>query len=179
MTSGPHAPAGTSALESRLERPDDVEAIDTVVAAAFRHHPFSQGTEPRIVRGLRDAQALRLSMVATRGDKVVGHVAFSPVAIDGRDLGWWGLGPVAVAPAEQRRGIGSALIRSALQRLAGAGVAGCVVLGDPAYYGRFGFAARPGLVYPGPPPDHFMALPLSRTVPTGEVRYHAAFDAPP
>jgi putative acetyltransferase len=175
VTSAPHDPAGTSPLDIRDERPGDVEGIDAVVAAAFRDHPFSQGTEPRIVRGLRDAQALRLSMVAARADTVVGHVAFSPVTLDGHDLGWWGLGPVAVAPAEQRRGIGSALIRSALLRLDGAGVAGCVVLGDPAYYGRFGFAARPGLVYPGPPPDHFMVLPLAGPLSVGTVRYHAAF----
>lgn len=110
---------------------------------------------------------------------MVGHVAFSPVTIDGRDLGWWGLGPVAVAPVEQRRGIGSSLIRSALRRLADAGVPGCVVLGDPAYYDRFGFAPRTGLVYPGPPLNHFMALPLTGVVPMGEVRYHSAFNISP
>lgn len=68
MTGDPYDPVGTSRLEIRDERPEDVAAIDTVVASAFRHHPFSQGTEPRIVRGLRDARALRLSMVAARAD---------------------------------------------------------------------------------------------------------------
>lgn len=90
-----------------------------------------------------------------------------------------GLGPVSVMPAHQRMGIGSALVRSGLRRLRERGAAGCVVLGDPAYYGRFGFAPAPGLIYPGPPPDRFMALALQGVVPIGEVAFHDAFSVRP
>jgi putative acetyltransferase len=159
----------------RAEAPDDAEPIDEVIRAAFRDHPVSRQTEHLIVRGLREAGALSLSLVATLDGRVVGHLAFSPVTIGGLDLDWQGLGPVSVPPSQQRAGIGSALIRSGLRRLAERDVPGCVVLGDPAYGGRFGFAPQPGLVYPGPPANHFMALALQGAAPVGEVVYHPAF----
>lgn len=163
----------------RDEARGDETAIDLVTQAAFRDHPFSRQTEHRIVRGLREAGALRLSLVATIDGNVVGHIAFSGVTIGGVDLGWWGLGPVSVAPAHQQAGIGTALLRSCLRRLGERGVPGCVVLGDPAYYGRFGFAQHPGLALPGPPPDHFMAIALQGSVPRGEVTYHPVFGVEP
>jgi putative acetyltransferase len=164
-------------LVLREEAPDDIGAIDAITRAAFRSHPFSRQTEHLIVRALREAGALHLSLVATLEGQVVGHVAFSRVRIDAQDAPWCGLGPLSVAPAHQRAGIGSALVRSGLRRLGERGVAGCVVLGDPAFYTRLGFAPHAGLVYPGPPAQHFMALALAGTVPTGVVAYHAAFSA--
>jgi putative acetyltransferase len=118
-------------------------------------------------------------LVATIDGDVIGHAAFSPVQIDGAAGAWWGLGPVSVAPAHQRRGVGSALIRSGLRRLTECGVSGCVVLGDPAYYRRFGFEPSGDLRYPGPPADHFMAWVAAGRLPAGRVRYHAAFDVDP
>ena len=175
MTAGAVSVAEVLHFVVRDEAPDDNVPVDEVARAAFRDHPFSRQTEHLIVRGLREAGALSLSLVATLEGRVVGHVAFSPVTIGARDPAWCGLGPVAVMPAHQRSGIGSSLIRSGLRRLRERGVAGCVVLGDPAYYGRFGFAPHAGLVYPGPPADHFMALALDGVMPIGEVRYHPAF----
>ncbi|MBQ0960571.1 N-acetyltransferase [Ideonella sp. 4Y11] len=159
----------------RPESAADTDAIHAITEHAFRGHPFSDGSEPRIVRGLRAAGALSVSLVAEEDGVVVGHVAVSPVSISDGSPGWFGLGPISVLPARQRQGVGSALMHAALERLRSQGAAGCVLLGDPAYYGRFGFAARPGLVYPGPPVDHFMALPLGGALPQGVVRYHAAF----
>ena len=66
--------------------------------AAFLDQPFSRQTEDQIVRGLREAGALKLSLVATMDGRVVGHVAFSPVMVGAQDPGWWGMGPVSVAP---------------------------------------------------------------------------------
>jgi putative acetyltransferase len=175
MTSGATSPPDVLHFVVRHEAPDDVMVIDEVIRAAFRDHPFSQQTEHLIVRGLRAAGALNPSLVATLEGSVVGHLALSPVTIGAMDSGWWGLGPVSVVPAHQRSGIGSALIRSGLRRLRERRVAGCVVLGDPAYYGRFGFAPQAGPVCPGPPADHFMALALDSVVPIGEVKYHPAF----
>lgn len=171
--------AGWLPFVIRDEAPGDEAAIDRVTQAAFRDHPFSRQIEHRIVRGLREAGALRLSLVATLDGNVAGHVAFSGVTIGGAELGWWGLGPVSVAPERQRSGIGSALVRGGLRRLAERGSPGCVVLGEPAYYRRFGFAPQPGLVLPGPPPDHFMAIAWQGPVPQGEVAYHAAFGVGP
>lgn len=164
------------ALDIRPERPADATAIDALTRLAFAGQPFSQQTEHLIVRGLREAGALTLSLVAATADEVIGHVAFSPVTIAGADIGWWGLGPVSVAPAQQRRGIGSALIRQGLRQAAERGVAGCVVLGDPHYYGRFGFMHSASLRYPGPPAEHFMALALHAPMPAGQVSFHLAFD---
>ena len=175
MTAAARSAAEVLHFVVREEAPDDIEPIDAVTRAAFRDHPFSHQTEHLIVRGLRAAGALNLSLVATMAGRVVGHAAFSPVSIGAQNPAWCGLGPVSVRPAHQRSGIGSSLIRSALRRLRERGVAGCVVLGDPAYYSRFGFAPHAGLVYPGPPANHFMALALEGVAPFGEVRYHPAF----
>ena len=172
--------AGALQFVIREEAAGDADAIEALTRAAFRDHPFSSQTEHLILRGLRAEAALKLSLVAVAGDAVLGHLALSPVRIDARATDWWGLGPLAVLPSHQRRGIGAALVRSALRRMREAGLGGCVVLGDPDYYRRFGFAPRPGLIYPGPPPAHFMALALSAAPPPiGEVTYHPAFALPP
>ena len=102
-------------------------------------------------------------------------MAFSPVTIDGQDRGWFGLGPVAVEPKQQGIGIGSKLIRTGLARLRAAGANGCVVLGEPDYYRRFGFRADGRLIYPGPLPQYFQALAFGADVPSGIVAYHPAF----
>ncbi|MGX5736460.1 GNAT family N-acetyltransferase [Bosea thiooxidans] len=164
----------------RAEQPGDIDAIRALTTEAFATAPHRSGTEAAIVDGLRAAGALTLSLVAVAGDgtdaALLGHVAFSPVTIDGADRGWFGLGPVSVRPGRQRGGIGSALIREGLRRLRASGAGGCVLLGDPAYYGRFGFAADPALVLEGVPPEYFMRLAFGGDVPAGTVRYHAAFD---
>ncbi len=87
--------------------------------------------------------------MAADGQQVVGHIAFSPVTIDGRDLGWYGLGPLAVHPDRQRLGIGALLVRTGLDLLRDQAAQGCVLLGDPLYYARFGFRQDPGLEFPG------------------------------
>lgn len=160
------------------EQPGDAAAISDLVRAAFDGAPHSDGSEAAIVDGLRRAGALRLSLVAEQDGAIVGQVAFSPVTVDGADRGWLGLGPVAVRPDRQGQGIGDALVRQGLARLEAQGAAGCVVLGDPAYYGRFGFRADPGLVLPGPPPKYFQARILNGPATTGVVAYHPAFSAP-
>lgn len=109
----------------RDETPADADAITAVTAAAFRDHPFSHQTEPFIIRELRRAGSLALSLVAESDGRVVGHVAFSPVAMSDGTPGWYGLGPGSVLPEYQRRGIGSALINTGLERLRAGGARGC------------------------------------------------------
>lgn len=161
----------------RSERTSDVDAIDAVTREAFAHQPYSNQTEHFIVRALRSAHALTVSLVAEAAGFVIGHVAASPVQVAGTFQGWFGLGPVSVASALQRQGVGSALVRAALSELQANGAAGCVLLGNPAFYRRFGFVQNSSLVLPGVPPEHFMCLAWLTPAPSGEVSYHAAFNA--
>ncbi len=161
----------------RPERPDDAAEIRRLTDAAFRDAPHGDGGEGALVDALRAASALTLSLVAEDGGALIGHVAFSPVTIAGAAGGWFGLGPVSVLPARQGEGIGGALIREGLARLKRDGGEGCVVLGDPAYYGRFGFRADGRLTLPGFPPHYFQSLCFGVEVPCGAVGYHPAFGA--
>ena len=161
----------------RPERDEDSGAIRRVTEAAFAQAEHSSGTEGAIVDALRAAGALSVSLVATVEGEVVGHVAFSPVTLDGADVGWHGLGPVSVRPDLHGQGIGAALIRAGLAHLQGLGAKGCVVLGDSAYYPRFGFRQDPAIRYAGVPPEYFMALSLDGSQAAGEVAYHSGFSA--
>jgi putative acetyltransferase len=166
-------------VEIRDERTEDIQTIRQITEAAFRLNAHSSGTEGAIIEALRKAGALTVSLVAIIDDELVGHAAFSPVCIDGQDLGWFGLGPVSVRPDFHKTGIGSVLIREGLERLKQDGAKGCVVLGAPAYYHRFGYENDPALRYEGAPADHFMRLRLdaAAAMPEGCVTYHAGFDA--
>jgi len=161
----------------RPERDGDAAAIRAIVTAAFLGAEHSSGTEGAIVDALRASDMLTVSLVADEDGEIVGHVAFSPITIDGADLNWFGLGPVAVSPDHQRRGIGARLIEAGLAQLREAGAQGCVVLGDPGYYARFGFASAPTLTYPGVPAEYFQRLAFAGAAPTGTVAYSACFDA--
>lgn len=159
------------------ERAGDAGAIRAVTQAAFASAAHSQRTEAAIVDALRASGALTVSLVAVEGVDVLGHAAISPVTIDSGVQGWFGLGPVSVLPGRQGEGVGASLILDALKRLQASGGAGCVVLGDPGYYARFGFAVQPGLVYAGAPPEYFQALAFHGGFPTGQVAYHQSFEA--
>ena len=162
-------------MQIRPEQVGDAEAIRAVTTAAFAGAPHSSGTEADIVDALRSAGDLTLSLVAMDAGEVVGHVAFSPVTIGGRAAGWFGLGPVAVRPDRQGAGVGRALIEAGLGQLRGLGAAGCVVLGEPGYYGRFGFEADPRLTYDGAPAPYFQRLAFGGEVPEGKAAYRPAF----
>ncbi|CUW42993.1 acetyltransferase [Brucella vulpis] len=164
-------------MHIRKERPQDAAEIRQVTETAFRPVAYSNQKEGEIVDVLRAAKALTLSLVAEEDGQVLGHIAFSPVLIDGAEKGWYGLGPVSVLPARQGEGIGGKLIREGLAQLCGAGARGCVLLGDPGYYRRFGFKADARLKLPGVPPEYFQCLAFGPDMPQGDVAYHVAFDA--
>ncbi|NSX13734.1 N-acetyltransferase [Cupriavidus taiwanensis] len=164
-------------MQIRPEVPTDADAIARLTTAAFLAAPHASQTEAFIVNALRRAGQLTGSLVAQDGEALVGHVAVSPVTVSSGAAGWYGLGPVSVVPPRQGQGIGAQLVRAALDALRRQGAAGCVVLGEPAYYGRFGFAAQPGLVLPGVPPQYFQALAFGGACPAGTVSYHDAFNA--
>lgn len=159
----------------RTERPGDHAVLGELITAAFAGKPYAEGDEADLLAALRRAGALTLSIVAEMDGVVVGQAAFSPArAADGAP-GWYALGPVAVLPAHQGRGIGSRLVRDGLDRLAGLGAAGCILVGDPAYYARFGFRVSPGNAPAGQPAEYFQVKVLGSRAPKGPISFHEAF----
>lgn len=158
-------------------RDGDLAAVARVNRAAF-----GREDEAGLVAMLHTAGHVAYELVAERDGEIVAHILFSPVTIehgdDGRALG---LAPLAVAPAFQRQGIGGALTQAALTTLATGPYRMVVVLGDPAYYARFGFgpARAAGLDDAYGAGDDFMALALKPgglDGYAGQVRYVAEFD---
>jgi len=165
------------AITIRDETDADVNAIAEVTVAAFKTLEISNHTEQFIIEALRSAGALTLSLVAEVDGRVVGHIAFSPVAISVGTKNWYGLGPVKVLPEYQRRGIGKALIQEGLSRLKDMNAQGCCLVGHPDYYRKFGFKNMPGLVHEGVPQEVFFALSFDGHTPQGTVTFHDGFKA--
>jgi putative acetyltransferase len=164
----------------RSERPADDDAIDRVESAAFPTRD-----EADLVRALRRPGARPfISLVAEVDARIVGHILFTPVTVASKGETWaaMGLGPMAVEPAEQRRGVGSRLVRAGLDACRAIGGRVVVVLGHPSYYPRFGFARadRLGLFWEHlrEPNDAFMVAELTPGAlarRTGVVRYRREF----
>lgn len=154
----------------RAAQPGDRAGIRAVHVAAF-----PGPDEARVVDLLIDRGRTQVSLVAEIAGTIAGHILFTPV--DTAGAAGTGLAPVAVLPAFQQRGIGSALINAGLAACRAAGIAYAVVLGDPRYYTRFGFepAARFGLDSEYHAGDAFMALALTGAVPRGLARYASEF----
>ncbi len=159
----------------RKETSSDIAAITQVTISAFKTLPISNHTEQFIIRALRAAGALTLSLVAEIDQQVIGHIAFSPITIsDGTD-GWYGLGPISVLSIHQKQGIGTSLINEGLSLLKNMGGQGCALVGDPNYYRRFGFQNIPGLIHEDVPQEFFLALPFIEKIPQGIVVFHEGF----
>jgi putative acetyltransferase len=164
-------------LHIREERESDVDRISEITRAAFRDHPYSHQTEEFIIHALRGAKALALSLVADVDGQVRGHVAFSPVVISDSSRDWYGIGPLSVQPEYQRQGIGQALMQRGLAQLQSRGAKGCLLVGDPQYYVRFGFSNLPQLTLGGVPPENFLGLAFGENKARGKVTFHEAFTA--
>ncbi|MDA8419582.1 MAG: N-acetyltransferase [Desulfobacteraceae bacterium] len=161
----------------RKEKEADGEEISQVTIAAFKTLPISNHTEQFIIKALRVAGALSVSLVAEIDGRVVGHVAFSPVTISDGTTDWYGLGPISVLPEYHKQGIGKSLVNTGLSILKELGGQGCALVGDPNYYNRFGFRNHPELIYEGIPQEYFLALPFANQVPQGMVVFHDGFMA--
>jgi len=161
----------------RNEKKSDIDVISEVTIEAFKNCPHGNHTEQFIISALRAANALAISLVAEIEGKVVGHIAFSPVTISGRSCDWYGLGPVSVLPGFQKQGIGKSLINKGLNLLKASGAKGCVLVGDPGYYERFGFRNIPELILEGVPKENFLALPFGENKTHGVVVFHEGFNA--
>lgn len=160
------------------ERAGEAGDIAELTRAAFADVEYSEQREAEIIDNLRNSGGLTLSLVAIEANELIGHIAFSPVAIGDRNMGWFGLGPLSVRPAHQARGVGGSLVREGLRQLRDLGAAGCVVLGDPGYYRRFGFEPDDRLRYEQAPPEYFMRQSFKGDVPAGRVDYHRSFGTP-
>lgn len=161
----------------RPEAPADEDPIEQLTRRAFLSHPYSQQTEQFIIRALRADHALSVSLVAEEDGRVIGHIALSPVGISDGAAGWYGLGPISVEPECQRRGVGRALMERGLAELRSLGAKGCVLVGDPSFYNRFGFASNPALVLEGVPREYVLSLALGASSARGNVQFHPAFQA--
>jgi predicted N-acetyltransferase YhbS len=150
----------------RPETPDDAEAIRQLTQLAFAGLPFAAGDEQDVPDRLRARGRLALSLVAVGDDQIIGGPA---------QTSWYALGPLSVAPAVQKAGIGGALVRAGLADLKAAGAEGVVLTGNPAYYQRFGFVVRPDLAPPQEPAEYFQVLAFSAAEPPTDLSFDPAF----
>ena len=167
-------------LVIRQEQPADIKPIDALAAAAFQRRD-----EADLIDRLRDDQAIWLSQVALLDEKIVGHALYSPATVtDGPNVHeCLALGPLAVAPAYQRQGIGGQLIRSGLRAVQAAGHGLLFLVGHPSYYPRFGFRPAQPLGFTSDyvkdrrRHEHFMVAVLDKSLSArGHLRFHPAFD---
>ncbi len=158
----------------RNARAGDHPAIEAVVAAAF-----GRADEAGLVARLRTDGDVIFELVSDEDGAVTGHVLFSRLWADRSGL-FGALAPLAVQPQDQRAGIGSALVRAGLENAREFGCHGVLVLGDPAYYGRFGFSALAAAEVRSPYRGlaAFQGLALEATAFEGPltVAYPSAFD---
>lgn len=161
----------------RDEQVEDIEALENLTKVAFQNAEHTSYTEHFIVNSLRNHGQLTISLVAVEDSYIIGHVAISPVQISSGEMGWYGLGPISVHPDKQGLGIGSLLMNKSLEKLKNLGAKGCVLLGDPNYYSRFGFKNYPELILPDVPSEYFQALSFSGNIAKGYASYHEAFNA--
>ena len=161
----------------REEQPGDHDAVFDLNVAAFKSE-----AEAKLVNRLRDECETFISLVAINEQAIVGHILFSPVTLAGNaEPRIVALAPMAVEPAHQRQGIGSALVTRGLDQCRISGIHAVVVLGHPAFYPRFGFvpASRFGIDSEFRAPDEaFMALELRPNAlrgKAGRIRHHEAF----
>jgi len=168
----------------RREQPGDVDAVRAIVAAAFARpdEPDQTPVEVGLLDGLRSDNgwlpALALVAVEPSAEEVIGHVVCTRGSVEGRPA--LGLGPLAVRPDRQRRGVGAALMHAVLGAADALGEPLVALLGEPSYYGRFGF--RASSEYGILPPDrnwqeHFQVRTLSAYRPlSGTFAYAEPFN---
>ncbi|OWV78029.1 GCN5 family acetyltransferase [Rhizobium sp. R634] len=161
----------------RYETPTDIDAIHELTSVAFAPMPYSEGTEAEIIRRLRASGDLAISLVAEEEGEIVGHVAFSPVAIDGAHGGWFGLGPISVKPERQRQGIGKALIAKGLALLEETGASGCALIGNPDVYRGAGFSSDGKLGYHDLDTRLVQHIVLRGPAPSGTLQFAPAFES--
>ncbi len=161
-----------AAFQIRAVGPQDRTALWQLYPAAFPDEDLL----PLLNQMLEAQEAppkTPLMLVAEDQAGVIGHIAFTPCDCAPGSAQLSMLAPLAVDPARQRRGVGTALIAAGLSRLRSQGIAAVYVLGDPAYYGRSGFQPDAGLAPPYPLPEEYrtawQSLALTGEKPQGKL----------
>lgn len=163
----------TDRIEIRESQPDDLAAIEKLYPDAFPDEDLLP-----LVRELLREDAIVLSLVGMADEALVGHVIFTDCSLAGRPDKAALLGPLAVASVRQRQGVGSAIVRAGLQRLEDAGTKHVYVLGDPAYYGRFGFEPEDGVAPPYPLPEEWQGAWQSLSLGADKPSLHGELSVP-
>jgi putative acetyltransferase len=167
-------------VKIRSEQPADIPAVRSVHEAAF-----PTAAEANLVQKLRTSGKAAVALVAEDEGRIVGHILFSRVTFDPPvDVLALGLAPMAVLPGHERHGVGRRLVQNGLAECHAQGACMVVVLGDPGYYGRFGFerASRHGLRNEFGVEDSFMVFMLdagAHPPPATMVKYAPEFDGLP
>ncbi len=159
----------------RPERASDYSAIHDVTKRAFKPMPYADGDEQLLPDRFRRGGALALSLVAEVDGVVIGQLTLTPAFAADGSPGWYALGPISVDPPHQSNGIGGQLIAAAIAWMREQHAAGCVLVGNPAYYSRFGWRGFPALAPEGEPPEFYQILPLGEAEPATIVRFHPLF----
>jgi len=162
-------------MEIRNEKDADAEAIFQLTRTAFEPMFFSDGSEAPLIGLLREDGDLTISLVAEIDNEIVGHIAFSPVTINGKTDGWFGLGPVSVHPNQQKQGIGRLLVEAGLKILREQGAAGCALTGNPEIYSRLGFQSDGNLSYGTLDTRFVQWIAFTGLAPSGELKFASAF----
>ncbi len=149
----------TESMEIRESVPGDLAAIELLYPEAFPDEDLLP-----LVRDLLEEAPVAMSLAGITDSRLVGHVIFTKCSVVGSSDQAALLGPLAVAPAWQRQGIGSALVRAGLRRLEDGGVSHVYVLGDPAYYGRLGFLPESCVAPPYLLPDEWSGAWQSKSL---------------
>ncbi|MGF1754551.1 N-acetyltransferase [Vibrio makurazakiensis] len=163
----------------RTEAPADILVIDRLLKTVFETE-----AEANLVMSLRENSHLTLSLVACTDDgEVVGHIMFSPVTVEGEDYNWQGLAPLAVKEDHRSQGVAASLIKEGFASLFEFGYPGCVVFGDPDFYGRFGFKTASQFDFKCQwevPEGAFQAIELAEGCfcgHSGQIEYSPEFNA--
>jgi len=157
------------------EGPADYAEIYRVTKLAFTGRPYAGGDEQDLINRLRDVGALTLSLAAFTNNELVGQATFSPASQSDGSAPWYALGPISVHSDHQSQGIGGALIKEGLDWLIERGALGCILTGDPKYYGRFGFELSPEHVPKAESQEYFQIKYLTEFRPQGRFCFHEAF----
>lgn len=171
---------GIHMIAIRQEKPKDYDAVYNVVKAAFESADHADGNEADLVKALRCGSAFipGLSLVAEKEGRIAGHILFTKARVGKETV--LALAPLSVAPACQRQGIGSALVREGHKRAKALGYAWSVVLGSETYYPRFGYVPAETIGIQPPfdvPSKNFMVCRIGNTTPApqGVMTYAKEF----
>lgn len=163
-------------ISIRPEAPGDEAAIHALTTRAFDGHPYSDGDEADVIDRLRDDGDLLFSLVAVDGEVIVGQATYSLAKLSNGDAGWAVLGPIAVEPSRHGEGIGRALIVRGEETMKAHGLSGITVLGDPEFYGRFGFQLGTSLRLEGELAEFLQVKSFGDPIPAATLSYAPAFD---